>query len=212
MTFFGIPLAVYLCLPAAVFLYLILDLYPLVPKSASAIVKSGGFWLLWVVQCILTLIAYAIVRAGTGPRIDAAVGTKFAPVFTVFLAVIGALTFVQSLSFKIADHKLVDLQKPLENFRSKVLESIASKVADGERLRRMKLADLLCERFQGDVQELRVQYAHVMSTMGWDVGKVGKALTQLEHESIAANLPLDKVLAQKIAQVNIDRAQDLIKD
>ncbi len=106
MAYFGIPLAVYLCLPAAVFLYLILDLYPLVPKSAPAIVKSGGFWLLWVVQCILTLIAYAILRAGAGARIDAAVGGKFAPIFTVFLAVVGALTFVQSLSLKIADHKL----------------------------------------------------------------------------------------------------------
>jgi|SRR5579862_178168 len=212
MAYFGIPLAVYLCLPAAVFLYLILDLYPLVPKSAGAMVKSGGFWLLWIVQCILTLIAFAILRAGAGARIDAAVGSKFAPVFTVFLAVVGALTFIQSLSLKIADHKLLDLQKPLENFRSKVLEAISSKVADRERLRRMKVADLLCAKYHGDVQALREQYAHVMSTMGWDVGKIGKTLTQLEHESLAANLSLDKVLAQKIAQVNMERAQDLTKN
>jgi len=91
-----------------------------------------------------------------------------------------------------------------------VLEAIASKVADRERLGRMRLADLLCAKYSGNVQALRQEYAHVMSSLGWDVGKIGKALTQLEHESIAAGLPFDKLLAQKIAQVNMDRARDLI--
>ena len=76
----------------------------------------------------------------------------------------------------------------------------------------MKVADLLCAKYHGDVQALRVEYAHVMSTIGWDVGKIGKALTQLDHESTAAELPLDKLLAQKIAQVNMERAQDLTKN
>ena len=191
-------------------MYLILDLYPLVPQSASVMVTSGVFWLFWIVQCVLSLLAYAALKVTAGAKIDAAFGAGFSPFAMVFFAVVGNLIFVQSFSLKIAAYKPLDLQKPLESFRTTVLEDISKKVADRTTLQRMRVADRLHAKYSMNTQGLREEYAHVMSQMGLDTGKIGKSLTQLEHEALAADLSLERLLAQRIAQVNMGRAHDLL--
>jgi hypothetical protein len=105
MSFVGIPLAVWLFVPAAVLLYLYFDLYPLVPKSTFVMVTTGSFWIFFLAECILTVIAYVVLRTSYGAYFDALVGRDFSPVAMVFLAVVANLFFVQSLSFKLAGKK-----------------------------------------------------------------------------------------------------------
>ena|SRR2546425_8180996 len=194
---------------AAVLIYLFVDIYPLV-NSAYSIVRTASFWLLWIVQSALAIVAYGALEKTAGTKIESAVGPQFAHLAAIVLAVLGSLTVLQSFSLKIADHKFLDIQKPLENFRSKVLQDISKKFADNERLKTMRIADKLFRKYANNVQGLREEYAHVMSFVEPNTNAIGQLLAEIEDEAKIANLSFDKLLARKISSVDIGRARELV--
>jgi hypothetical protein len=193
-----------------VLLYLIVDLSSLIPQSVWSMFRSLHFWLLWMILYILTLLSYGVLKTTAGTKISSAVGPDFTMLATVVLAILSSLTVVQSFSLKIGDTKLVDVQKMLETFRVRVLANISEGNAKRESLKRMRIADVLHQEFKDDVQGLREHYAQVMGDANMDQAKIAGNLAACEHEARAANLSHSKLLAQKITQMNADRARDLI--
>ncbi len=173
--------------------------------------RTLSFWLLWLILCVLTLLSYGVLKTTAGTKIANAFGPELATLATIVLAVLSSLTFIQSFSLKIADVKLLDVQKILESFRIRVLTNISSDNAKRESLKRMRIADKLHAQLQNDVQALREQYAQVLAQAGIEPPRIAVLLTDSEHEAKAASLSLARILAQKITEINTERASDLIR-
>jgi len=211
MSVLGMPsVAGLICVVLAVLVYLIIDLSPLVPGSVLSIFRSLGFWILYFILCVLTFLAYGVLKTTAGTKISSAFGPEFATLATIVLAVLSSLTVVQSFSLKIADAKILDVQDILQKFRVRVLATISQDNARKEARKRMRLADRLYARFRDDVKSLRQEYATVLEQSGIEASAIAKLLVDCEHESAGADLSFGRQLAQKITNVNPDRSQDLI--
>jgi hypothetical protein len=212
MSLFGIPSASgLLAVALAVLVYLIIDLSPLIPGSLWSMFRNLRFWILWIILCVLTLLSYGVLKTTAGTKISNAFGPELATLATIVLAVLSSLTVLQSFSLKIADAKILDVQKILEKFRVGVLANISKTNATAESLKRMRLADELCTLFEQDVQALREEYAQVLGQAGVGAPKIAVSLTECQREAEEAKLSFAKELARKITQVNPERATDLVR-
>ena len=211
MSVLGMPsVAGLVCVVLAVLVYLIIDLSPLVPGSVLSLFRNLGFWILYFILCVLTFLAYGVLKTTAGAKIANAFGPEFATLATIVLAVLSSLTVVQSFSLKIADAKILDVQEILQKFRIRVLANISKDNARMEARKRMLLADKLYARFNDDVKSLRQEYATVLEQSGISPSEIAKSLVDCEHEATGADLSFARQLAQKITNVNPDRAQDLV--
>ncbi|MHB8214914.1 MAG: hypothetical protein ACYDDS_02435 [Candidatus Sulfotelmatobacter sp.] len=212
MSLFGIPsIAGLLAVALAVLVYLIIDLSPLIPGSLWSMFRSSGFWILWLILCVLTLLSYGVLKTTAGVKISNAFGPELATLATIVLAVLSSLTIIQSFSLKIADAKILDVQKILEKFRVGVLANISKTNAEAESLKRMRIAKDLFALFEQDAQALREEYADVLAQTGLRSSKIASSLTECENEATVAHLSFARVLARKITQVNPERATDLVR-
>jgi len=173
--------------------------------------RNLGFWILWLILCVLTLLSYGALKTTAGTKISNAFGPDLATLATIVLAVLSSLTVLQSFSLKIADAKILDVQKILEKFRVGVLANISKTNAKAESLKRMRIADELYALLKQDVQGLREEYAHVLEQAGLGASKIASSLAECEGEARSANLSFERELARKITQVNPERATDLVR-
>ena len=192
-------------------LYLLIDAYIIV-KCFGASLATFSFWVLWIVYTFLSSIAYGFLKIAAGDTISSTVTPQFAQPTLILLAVLGTVGVVQNLTLRIGDIKFVDLGKFLDGFRSQVLENIAKKSAVGDRLSTMKVADDLWARYRYDLDKLRNEYAAIMTSMGRSLPEIHQELLQLEQETTAAKLSFGISLARRIAQVDLDRAKQLLRN
>ncbi len=213
MSLFGIPFVEGLIFVAlSVLLYLIIDISTVAPGPIQTMFLVLEFWVLWLILCVLTLLSYGVLKTTAGTKISNAFGADLATLATIVLAVLSSLTVIQSFSLKIADTKILDVQKILEKFRVVVLAKISRENAQSEARKRMRLADKLNAVFENDVQALREEYAEVLTNSGLEQAKILTSLTDCQRDAAAASLYFSRQLARRITQVNPDRAKDLIED
>ncbi|PYT02803.1 MAG: hypothetical protein DMF60_20265 [Acidobacteria bacterium] len=192
----------------AAFFYLVLDTYPVV-KSFKATLHTGSFYLFWLVLTTLNLIAYGVLKISAADKIDKLVGPGLAPLTLVLLATIGTIGVIQSLTIKLADFKFIDIGKVIEGFRVIVLADISKISADQERLLAMAIASKLSGKL--DLHLLRTEYAAVMRFAGRTDLKIAEELNQLEKDVAAGDFEFKRAIAERIAQVDIRRAQQLLR-
>lgn len=108
------------------------------------------YWL-WLILSALNVIAYGILKIGAGDKITGVVGANLAPLTLVFLATIGTLGILQSLTLKVADDK----------FRTIVLADISKVSATHEQRRAVHLAGKLAAA--RGVDDLRNAYMALMT-------------------------------------------------
>jgi hypothetical protein len=98
-----------------------------------------------------------------------------------------------------------------EGFRGRVLQDMAKKSADQQRLFAMRVADELVAKYKGNTGTLRDEYSQVMSFGGRTIPQIGEELSALESLTAASNLSFERELARRIAQTDIERARQLLR-
>lgn len=180
--------------------YLLFDTYPVV-KSFRATFRAPSLFLLWVIMATLNLIAFGLLRVSARATVAGLVESPALTTLTlVFLATIGTIGIVQSLTMKIADHRFLDVSKLIDGFRAIVLADISRIAADLERLRAMSVARALSQKL--DAAQRRREYASVMTF-------TGRPRSDVEAE---LQLLIDpRALAERIALADVGYAERLLR-
>jgi len=189
--------------------YLLFDIYPSV-KSFSAMLKTPSFCLLWVYFAVSTTVAYGFLSINAFAKVQNLVGTELTKLTMIILAALMAATIFQSLSLKISDVKIVNLQSLIDNYRAQVLADILKKSAEYESKKVMNLGDQLAKRFGGDLDTLRTEYTQLLVYGGQTLKLAGEELTKLEAEANGLKLSVPTLLAARIARIDRARAETLL--
>ena len=188
-------------------LYLLLDIYPRA-KSFRAMLTTGSFLVLWGAFSALTGIAYFFLTTTSLARVQSLVGPTGAKLTIVILAALMGATVLQSLSLKISDVKVVNLEALLDGYRRQVLADIAKKNSENEQLAAYRLSDKLVKKFKNRVEELSVEYCQLFT----ESTESGMPLASvLESEATAKGIPTVNYIAAKIVRMNHIRARLLLQ-
>jgi hypothetical protein len=200
----------YLWVACATLVYLLVDIYPSV-KSLSAILRTASFWILWLLFCVLNVIAWGALRLAAQEQIYNKLHDQtLTNIVIIILATLCTLTILQSFTLKIGDYKFVDVSLFLENFRKTVLQAIGEQLAQGAKRQQQRCADKLFAKYSNNRKALRDAYAGIMSFGGRTLKDIGQDLLTLEQEAINANLSFERELASRIAKADLPRAKELV--
>jgi hypothetical protein len=118
-------------------------------------------------------------------------------------------TVLQSLSLKISDVKIINLQALLDGYRGQVLVDITKKNSEIERLSAFDLRDQLVKKFQNNVQELAEEYSQLLSTEQ-TVASAAELVAAIEQEARDLKIPKVKHIAGRIARMDPARGRQLL--
>lgn len=189
--------------------YLIVDAYPQV-KSVAALLRTPSFYLLITIFVVLNLIAYGGISLAMGSKIESLVGSV-SFLALVVLSTLGTVGFLQSLSIKVAGSKFVDVEKVINEYRSRVFADTSKKYADLERLRGPALADRLEALYGDNLIELRTDYFEVMRWIGRKDEDILNELKVLEEQAASRGLKFERLILQRIANADPARAKAILK-
>jgi hypothetical protein len=187
-------------------LYLLLDLYPQV-KSFRATLSTTSFLLLWGMFSILTGIAYFFLMTTSSTSIQSMVGPVGTKLTVIILASLMGVTVLQSLSLKVSEVKILNLEALLNSYRGQVLADITKRNARNERLRAMRLEDRLAEKFRNRGEELLGRYAALLLYKGQNAVDAAKVLAALHKEAQNLNIPEALLVAGRIVRLDPERAE-----
>lgn len=190
-------------------LYLFLDIYPAV-KSFRAMFTTASFLVLWTTFSILTGIAYFFLMTTSMPKIQSLVGPTGAKLTVIFLAALMGATVLQSLSLKISDVKIINIQALLDGYRGQVLVDITKRNSEIERLSALRLGDQLGKKFQDNVNELIGEYSQLLLSTGQTVASAAQLVAAIEQEARDLNIPKVKHIAGRIARLDGGRGRQLL--
>jgi len=199
-----------LALTLATLVYLLLDIYPSV-RSFGAILRTGSFWLLWLVFVVLNLIAWGAIEVAIGTKAAAWVGRKdLADLLMIVLATLGTITVLQSFTLKAADVKVIDVGPLVDNYRRAVLAGVADKVRDIRRRKEQQIALAVAAKFSGKIPALRDHYHTAFSFGGKTTSQITADLTKLEADATAGGLSFEQLLAKNIVKADLSFAESLL--
>jgi hypothetical protein len=190
-------------------LYLLVDLYPQV-KSFRATLVTGSFLLLWVVFSILTGIGYFFLMTTSVTNIQSLVGPVGTKLTVIVLAALVGATILQSLSLKISDVKIINVEALLNGYRAQVLADITRRNSQNERLRALHLGDRLAQSFRDRAAELEGKYAQLLLSVGQTSDDVARMIAVINEESSSLHISKVELIAGKIARLDPARAQHLL--
>lgn len=173
--------------------------------------KTPSFCLLWLYFFVSTTIAYGFLSINAFAKVQNLVGNGLTKLTMIVLAALMAATIFQSLSLKISDIKIVNIQDLINNYRDQVLADILKKAAEHESKNVMRLGDRLYSKFYSDVNTLRTEYAQLLVYGGQSLEMAGQELTKLEADAVALKLSVPMLLAARIAKIDRARAESLLK-
>ncbi len=189
-------------------LFLFLDIYPQV-KSFRAMLSTGSFLLLWLVFSGLVGVAYLFLMKTSVGNIEAYVGGTGTKLTAIILSAVMGATIIQSLSLKISEIKIVNLQGLLDDYRRQVLEDITKRNSRIERRRAFLLGDQLVERFANHSDELRQEYCQILLfTIPEDAENMHQ---RIEKDATAMKIDSVKLIAIRLARTDSDRAKQLLQ-
>ena len=190
----------------ASFLYLLVDFF-IVIKDFLPVLRARSFWLLWFCTFILNILAFTALQASQTN--NGSFGSA-QPLALIVMSTLGTAVILQSFTFKIGDRKVVDVSKIMEDFRATVLEDVSRHAASAGRKFMLRTAESLFHAFQDNPEDLRTQFINVMSFGGRNAAQVQADLARLEADVQALRVPAAMLLAQRIAQADVQEAQRLV--
>jgi len=190
-------------------LYLFLDIYPAV-KSFRAMLTTASFLLLWATFSILTGVAYFFLMTTSVAKVQNLVGPTGTKLTIIFLAALMGATVLQSLSLKISDVKIVNLQALLDGYRGQVLADITKRNSQIERLSAFRLGDQLSKEFQNNVNDLAAEYSQLLLFTGQTSASAAQLVAALEQEASDLKISKVKLIAGRIARLDGARGRQLL--
>jgi hypothetical protein len=190
-------------------LYLFLDIYPSV-KSFRAMLTTASFIVLWASFSALTGIAYFFLTTTSLSNVQGLVGPTGAKPTIILLAALMGSTILQSLSLKISDVKIINLQTLLDGYRGSVLADITRKNSEDEKLFAYRLSDKLAEKFKGRESDLFGEYSQLLLLTGQTAASAAQIISATENEVSALRISRVKHIAAKIVRLDPLRAKQLL--
>jgi hypothetical protein len=190
-------------------LYLFLDIYPAV-KSFRAMLTTASFLLLWATFSVLTGIAYFFLITTSVANVQSLVGPIGTKLTIIFLAALMGATILQSLSLKISDVKIVNLQALLDGYRGQVLADITKRNSQIEQLSAFRLGDQLAKKFQNNVNELAEEYSQLLLFTGQTKTSAAQFVAAIEQEATDLKISKVKLISGRIARLDGARGRQLL--
>jgi hypothetical protein len=106
----------------------------------------------------------------------------------------------------------VDVGTIVENFRATVVDDISRQIASAQRKFAARTARQLVAVFKDRPAELRSELVRVMTFGGRDTAQVKTELTKIEEQAEILRVPLEMLLAQRLAQADLAEAARLVGD
>jgi hypothetical protein len=128
----------------------------------------------------------------------------------MLLAALVQATILQSLSLKVSDVKIINLQALIDGYRVQVLEDITKKNSQGERLQAFRLADQLCEKFRDNVDGIMEEYSQLLLYTGQTTESATQLVGAIQQNARDLNISTIKLIAGRIARLDHERAKQLL--
>jgi hypothetical protein len=208
MYLLGIPRSIP-AIALASLLILFVDIYPSV-KSFMVMLRTASFLLLWLISFMLTMVAYLFLMTTSLAKIQGLVGPEGTKLTAILLAALMQATILQSLSLKISEVKIINLQALIDSYRTQVLEDITKKNSQRERLHAFHLADQLCQKFKDDVNGITEEYSQLLLATGQTQDSATQLVGTIEQNAKSLNISKVKLIAGSIARLDQARAKQLL--
>ncbi len=121
-------------------------------------------------------------------------------------------TVLQSLSLKISDVKIVNLEALLNGYRGQVLADITKKNSEIEKLSAYRLGDRLAAKFKAKESELSGVYWELLIFNGQSSDSVAQIMNTLDKDVKTLGISRVNHVAARIVRLDIIRARQLCED
>jgi hypothetical protein len=124
---------------------------------------------------------------------------------------LGIFSVIQSFTLKFADYRLIDLSEMIDKFKLTVVNDAGRMTSRMERLKTLKTAKKLSEKYANKVKELE-QQLYMLLFQRRSVEEAREIVSQMKKDVEKEQLNLGTLLANRITQMDLERAQLLLKD
>jgi hypothetical protein len=159
---------------------------------------------------MLTTVAYFFLMTTSLIKIQGLVGVEATKLTAILLASLMQATILQSLSLKISEVKIVNIQALMDNYRAQVLEDITKKNSQIERLNAFDIADRLSEKFRDDENGIMEEYSQLLLYTGQTAESAAHLIGATEKAAHDLNTSKVKLIAGRIARLDRPRAKQLL--
>jgi hypothetical protein len=125
-----------------------------------------------------------------------------------FLSLFATFSIIESFSLKLGSFRIIDLGKVIEDFKARVAEDAQSKRVQAGREKVQMVAERLSKRLAEN--ELRIELFVVMDLTQDEAREAELEAIKKQAEKMA--LPVERLLAQRIANVDIVHAERLLRE
>jgi hypothetical protein len=129
----------------------------------------------------------------------------------LLLSSLGAFSVIQSFTIQLADWKPVNLSDLISGLKDTVIRETRGKRSKRERASTHKTAKKLSEKEKITEEDLKLEFELLLSQKHSKV-QIQQTITQTQNDTQQKGLKLKRLLAHRIAQMDLDRAKQLVKD
>lgn len=183
----------------------VIDLYLL--GRTYFFLQTASYYLLTLAKTAFSLFAFYLLSS-VQFKIDEKTSIDFSNqlIIVFFLSLFATFSIIESFAVKIGTFRLVDVGKVLEDLKTKVAADALDKQVEYKRSLTLSIADTLSHRYP--VDKLREEFAIVMNL---PPDKLPEELNSIAKLSADTGVRLERLLAQRIANVDMRRAKELLR-
>jgi hypothetical protein len=183
----------------------VIDLYLL--GRTYFFLKTASYYLLTLAKTAFSLFAFYLLSS-VQFKIDEKNSIDFSNqlIIVFFFSLFATFSIIESFAVKIGSFRLVDVGKALDDLKTKVADDARDKQLQYKRSLTQSIAERLSQRYS--VEKLRTEFALVMEL---PPDRMPEELNNIARLSADTGLPLERLLAQRIANVDIRRAKELLR-
>jgi len=188
-------------------IFLLVDLYG-TTNQFRWVFGVLAFYILWGLQSFLGIIAYFILEVSSSKDFKEHVGNALvAHWLQALFAVLGSVTVVQSLTFKVSGKKVVDVGPWIEKFRKRVFDQIGEAAINGRKKEASLLISKLSKKYADRGAALEAELSSALFVaLNSDRPKVNEELEKI-RQSCADNLV--RGYAESLVIVDLESARRL---
>ena len=178
----------------------ILDIYPKT-KSLLTLFAPSYYFLLVILFLFNLLAAWLLIneiKIFTLPD-------DFVKI--LIFATFGTLSVIQSFSLRFGDFQLINISEMIDSFKISVLEDTAAIQVNKIKIKIQKTAIKLNET----IEDEKLLFTEYITTIERELQSIDEEIEKLKQFCSQRGLNFKRLLCQRIAQADLDKAKELIK-
>ena len=180
--------------------FTILDIYPKT-KSLYIFYTPSYYFLLFILFILNLLAAWLLtyeIKIFTIPN-------DFVKI--LLFSTLGTFSVIQSFSLRFGDFQLINISEMIDSFKISVLEDTAAIQANKLKIKIQKIALKLSET----INDEKLLFTEYMTTVERELQSVDAEIEKLKNFCNQRGLNFKRLLCQRIAQADMEKAKELIK-